>query len=476
MKNIIYKISILLFIAGIFSSCDDELDQVPFDAFGTENAYETAADFENAVRGVYSALTRGGLYGSSDAGSMLSAPDVLSDNVTLSQYGRFTKSGLHNFTYNPTSSTLRGTYTDAYVLIYRANLLLANVDGFEGENKQNIIAEAKALRALAHFNLVTYFGKIPTQSGDANSSLGVAYVTEPDPNIEPERETVGAVYQKIVADLTDAVANINADNGEGRMGKDAVNTLLSRVYLYMGEWQNAANAASNVSATVAPRADVVGVWTDENQSGLTFFIPNEQPILGNNIGVTWSQGPPVNLIPEYVVSFELYNLFAEDDIRKEAYTFQGEADGLPINAIKKLLGRGTQFNGQVDYKIFRAAEAKINLAEALYNLGNEGGARTALDAVRTKRYETPPSGETGTALRDAIRLERRLEFAFEYQRFFDIKRYGQAVNRSNAGDLADGSGTPSETLLLQAGNFKFQLPISQGSLNQNPNLRQNPGY
>ena len=96
MKNIIYKISILLFIAGIFSSCDDELDQVPFDAFGTENAYETAADFENAVRGVYSALTRGGLYGSSDAGSMLSAPDVLSDNVTLSQYGRFTKSGLHN--------------------------------------------------------------------------------------------------------------------------------------------------------------------------------------------------------------------------------------------------------------------------------------------------------------------------------------------------------------------------------------------
>lgn len=79
-------------------------------------------------------------------------------------------------------------------------------------------------------------------------------------------------------------------------------------------------------------------------------------------------------------------------------------------------------------------------------------------------------------MRDAIRLERRLEFAFEYQRFFDIKRYGQAVNRSNAGDLADGSGTPSETLLLQAGNFKFQLPISQGSLNQNPNLRQNPGY
>ena len=150
--------------------------------------------------------------------------------------------------------------------------------------------------------------------------------------------------------------------------------------------------------------------------------------------------------------------------------------GLSFNAIKKLFGRAGQFNGLVDYKIFRAAEAKLNKAEALFNLGQETPARAALDEVRTKRYLTAPSGEVGNALRDAIRQERRLEFAFEYQRFYDLKRWGLGVQRTSAGDLADGSGTPSEVLSLSEGNFKFQMPISQGTLDQNPNAVQNPGY
>lgn len=470
---------ILTLIVGSFTSCDKELDQIPFDEFGTENAYVTAADFENAIRGVYSGLTAGGYYGGTDAGGMLDAPDVLADNVTFSQSGRQTRRGLHNWQYGAADAPLNGLYSAAYVVIYRANLLLSNSESFDGENKANVVAEAKALRALAHFNIVSFFGKIPTQSGDANGSLGIAYVTEPDATIEPARETVGAVYDKIVQDLVEAAADINASNDAGRMNKDAVNTLLSRVYLYMGQWQNAVNAANAVSASVAPRADVVDVWQDQKQSGLLFYIPNVQPVLGINIGVTWSQGGLNNLIPEYVVSYDFYNSFAADDIRKEAYTMQARSSDNPpknYNAIKKLFGRPGQSNGQVDIKILRAAEAYLNKAEALYNLGQEGPARTALDVVRTKRYTSPPSGETGNALRDAIRLERRFEFAFESQRFFDLKRWGVAVERDGRGDLADGSGTPSDAQSLATGSIKFQLPLAQTSLDVNPNLVQNPGY
>lgn len=478
MKKIFYKIAVFTLIVGAFTSCDKELDQVPFDSFGTENAYVTAADFENAIRGVYSNLTSGGFYGGTDAGGMLDAPDVLSDNVTFAQKGRGTRRTLHNWQYGAADAPLLGLYRAAYSTIYRANLLLANSEGFEGENKENVVAEAKALRALAHFNVVSFFGKIPTQSSDANGSLGVAYVTEPDPIIEPARETVGKTYEMIVQDLKDAAAGINETNDEGRMNRDAVNTLLSRVYLYMGQWQNAIDAANQVSTPVAPRSDVVGVWEDTSRSGLLFYIPNELPVLGISIGVTWSQGGLTNLIPEYVVSYDFYNSFAADDIRKDAYTMQASnnADGLQFNAIKKLFGRPGQSNGQVDIKILRAAEAYLNKAEAYYNLGNESAARTALDVVRTKRYTNPPSGETGTALRDAIRAERRFEFAFESQRFFDLKRWGLPVDRDGFGDLADGSGTPSDQQSLSAGNNKFQLPIAQSSLDQNPNLVQNPGY
>ena len=486
MKKIFYKITVFALIIGGFTSCDNELDQVPFDEFGTENAYVTAADFENAIRGAYSTLAKGPIYGGSDAGGMLDAPDVLSDNVTFAQKGRNTRRTLHNWQYGASDEPMGGLYERSYQLIYRTNVLLANSENFEGETKANVVAEAKALRALAHLDLISFFGKIPTQSGDANGSLGIAYVTEPDPLVEPERETVGAVYSKIAQDLEEALVDINDSNStepsnkaESRMGKDAVRILLSRVYLYMGEWQKSIDIANDISIPVANRSNVVGVWEDTSRDGLAFYIPNQLPTLGISVGVTWSQGGMNNLIPEYVVSYELYQLYANDDIRKEAYTMAAQSNDNPplqFNAIKKLFGRPGQSNGQVDIKIFRSAEAYLNMAEAYFNLGNESAARTALDAVRIKRYTTPPSGETGSALRDAIRLERRLEFAFEYQRFFDLKRWGLPVERDGFGDLADGTGTPSDQQSLPAGSNKFQLPIPQTALDLNPNLVQNPGY
>lgn len=482
MKKIISRIAVLALIVGGFTSCDNELDQIPFDETATENAYLTASDFENAARGIYATMTGSNslagtsYWGGSDTGGMLDAPDVLSDNVTFSQIGRFSRRTLHNWQYGPADYPLSGLYNIAYSTIFAANQLLDNVGGFEGDNRDNVVAEAKALRALAHFNVVTFFGKIPTESGDANGSLGIAYMTEPDPNALPARETVGAVYAKIVEDLVAAAADINVTSEPGRLNRDAVNTLLSRVYLYMGEWQKAATTASLVSATVAPRESVVGVWEDTNRDGVLFYIPNESTNLNLNVGVVWSQGAVSAIKPEYVVSYELNELFQDQDIRKEAYTFVGTYQGEQYNAIKKLFGRPGQSNGMVDIKIFRAAEAPLNLAEAQFNLGNEGAARAALDQVRSKRYTTPPSGETGNALRDAIRLERRLEFAFEYQRFFDLKRWGQMIERDGRGDKADGTGTASDVQVLPANSYKFELPLSQGAMDRNPNNVQNPGY
>ncbi len=476
MKKLINKIAILALVVTGFTSCEKELDQLPFDEFASENAFITADDFENGIRGVYSALTSAGYYGSGDGGSMLSFPDVISDNVTLTTRGRQTKRVLHDFEYLP-SQTIRGFYVGAYTVIFRANNVLSFTADYQGENKANIEAEAKALRAMAHFDLVRTFGKIPTQSGDANGSLGVAYLVEPDPLVEPSRETVGAVYEKIITDLTEAAAGINATNPPGRMGRDAINVLLSRAYLYMGQWQNAINAANNVSTSIAPRASVPGVWEDTNQDGLVFYIPNDPTVLNLNIGVTWSQGNVTTLIPEYAVSFEFFQKFQEEDIRKDAYIFLGSnTGGLQWNAIKKLFGRPGQSNGLVDFKILRAEEALLNKAEAQFELGQTAQALATLDILRNQRYTTFTGGETGNALRDAIRLERRLEYAFEYQRFFDLKRWNLPIERGPFGDFADGTGTPSTNLFLEAGSFKFQLPIAIESIDQNPNLQQNPGY
>lgn len=473
MKKTIFKISLFILTVAAFTACEDNLDQQPFDEFGTDEAFLTAQDFENGIRGVYSSIVGGAYYGSSDGGNLLSTPDVASDNTTLSQNGRTTKSDQHTWRYSSGSGNWSGLYNSAYFVIYTANNLLFYADSFEGDNKANIVAEAKALRGMAHFDIVKTFAKIPTESGDANGSIGIAYVTTADPNIQPSRESVGEVYGKIIEDLTAAAADINVNNGDGRLNKDAVNILLSRVYLYMGEWQKAINAASAVTMPVAPRSSIVGVWQDANRDGVSFIIPNPGTL---TFGVTWSQNGIGNLKPEYVASYELTELYADDDIRKEAYIVPAISGGQAINGIRKLLGKNGGADGVVDLKIFRAAEAKLNIAEAEYNLGHEGPARAALDAVRTKRYLTPPSGEVGAALKDAIRLERRFEFAFEYQRFYDLKRWGLSINRDGSGDLADGSGVPSEVQDLPASSFKFQFPLDQTILDRNPNTQQNPGY
>ncbi|MEZ4882194.1 MAG: RagB/SusD family nutrient uptake outer membrane protein [Flavobacteriaceae bacterium] len=476
MKKIILKISVLALVIVGATSCDDKLEQIPFDAFGNENAYVSAADFENAIRGAYAGFTSGAMYGGSDAGGMIDAGDVLADNVTIAQDGRGSRTTLHNWRYVAADGPLSNTYDRTYIIANRANLILENIVDFEGENKENIIAEAKALRALAHFNSVIFFAKIPTQSGDANGSLGIAYVTVADANALPARETVGVVYDNIVADLTDALAGINETNPAGRLNKQAVATLLSRVYLYMGKYDLAVNAANMVSTKPAARNNVVGVWKDANQDGLLFYIPNEVGTLGIGVGVAYSQGSLNNLTPEYVVDYDFYTKFSDEDIRKEAYTAPGQKGGNTYNAIVKWFGRDSSFDGLVDLKILRAAEAYLNKAEAYYRLGNETSARNALDEVRSRRYTTFAGGETGQALLDAIMLERRLEFAFEGHRFLDLKRWGQGVQRDGYGDLRDGSGVPSDVQTLSAGNNKLQLPIDQSILDVNPNIQQNPGY
>lgn len=476
MKKLIFNISVLALIVGGFTSCDKELDQVPFDEFGTENAYETTRDFENAIRGVYRTLANPSLYGGSDSGGMYDAPDVLSDNVTFAQEGRQTRFTLHNWYYGTANASMSSTYYYSYQMIYRANLLLSHIGDFEGENKQNVEAEARALRALGYLNAVSFFGKIPTQSNDANASLGVPYLDEPDPLARPERQTVGFIYGKIVEDLAAAAEGINTTNPEGRLNKNAVNTLLSRVYLYMGEYAKAVSAANKVTADVAPRESVLGVWQDTNRDGVLFVIPNEESVLGLSVGVTWSQGSARALRPEYVASYELANLYTSDDVRKEAFILETDK----YNGIRKLFGRPGQSDGKVDMKIFRAEEAYINKAEALVMdpAGDLNAAKTALKKVMNNRYENPPNidGLDRNQLRERVRLERRLEFAFESQRFFDLKRWGLGVSRDGQGDLKDGSGTPSESQNLPAGDHRFQLPFSQTAMDRNPNLVQNPGY
>lgn len=480
MKNNI-KILVLLFSFGFFMSCDDELNDLqPFVEGNPETFFNSVSAFQNGVDGAYRQLWN---YYSSTGSGLQGIPDILSDNVIIAQTGRRSNQDYYNYRYVPSTGGAIDLYwSEAYEAVNVANLVIAQIDNLgDGPDKDNILGQALAIRAWAHFDLVRVYGKIPTQSADANASLGVVYLkvedgdTE-DPFAEPARETVASNYAEIIGDLERASQLIGEDNGQGKLNTDGVYALLSRVYLYNGEYQKVIDAANEVSVPLATAEELEGLYTDANEAGIVvkLAINTSSESGGNNVGVLYSQSNATSTISEYVFDFDFFNSIDEDDQRKDVISFVGLNADNQYNAISKFLGETGQVNGRVDVKVMRAAEVLLNKAEAQYELGQD--ALTTLNELRDLRYVSYDGGESGQDLEDAIQFERRVELSFEGHRFFDLKRRGESIQRSTMGDIIDGSGTPPDFPTLDADNFRFQLPIPIAEINANQNMVQNPGY
>ena len=482
MKNNIIKLSFLFLSFGFFA-CDDEINDLqPFVEGNPETFFNSVATFQNGVDGIYSQFWN---YYSSPGSGLQGIPDILSDNVILVQTGRTSNEDYFDYRYVPnTAGAIPLYWSEAYEAVNAANLVIGQIDNLaDGPEKDNILGQALAARALAHFDLVRLFAKIPTQSADANSSPGIIYVKVEDgdtgdPAVEPEREPVASNYSEMIDDLVRASLLIGSDNGEGRLDRNGVFGILSRVYLYNGEYAKAVAAANEVTTPLATPAELDGVYTDANNAGIVveFSVNTSSESNFNNVGVLYSQSNASSTISEYAIDLEFFTNVDPNDLRRNVMQFVGTNQGNDYNAVKKFLGETGQVNGRVDIKVIRAAEVLLNKAEAQFELGLETAALATLNQLRDERYTSYTGGETGQALEDAIQFNRRVELSFEGHRFFDIKRRGEAINRSVFGDIIDGSGTPAEVLTLPAGDFRFQLPIPIDEINANQNMVQNEGY
>ncbi|AWH73111.1 RagB/SusD family nutrient uptake outer membrane protein [Dokdonia sp. Dokd-P16] len=483
MKTIKTLITIFIMTLGL-TSCDDELEIAPFTQGDADTFYNSVNNFEIALNGMYSSFF--GYY--SNGSGVQGLPDILSDNAIIARTGRGSNQVFSDFTYGANNGGyITNVFNGAYTTIRRANLMISQIDNIDGEaERDNILGQALAGRAFAHLDLVRTYGKIPTQSADANASLGITYIKEPiDALSQLSRETVASNYENIITDLTDALALIdettlaNGDKTEGVFNKNSVRGMLSRVYLYTGDYDAVIDIVDEITAPLATRTEIPGVYTDSNDAGLLveFAVNTASESNFNNVGVIYSQTISGSTVSEFAVDFGLFNSLQFSDVRTNIITFAAENEGNNYNAINKFIGETDQVNGRVDIKALRVAEAILNKAEAQFELGLEGDALITLDLLRAQRFSPFTIGtETGQDLEDAIQLNRRIELAFEGHRFYDLKRRGEAIVRGTFGDLANGTGTPNTTQTLEAGNFRFQLPIPQAEINVNPNYTQNEGY
>lgn len=477
MKKVVY---LAMLSMALFSCDDSDIDLRPHDAFEEGLVFEDEGDFENAVRGAYSYLFDGSGY----MGEFLIDTEVMTDNVIYSPQGRGTN--VDGYRWNGTPNSPPFDYMEgAYQSSEMASKVINNIGNLpEGQVRDNFEGEARFLRALNHFDMVRSYSKIPTQSADALGSFGVYYLSVFEPTAKPSRPTVSETYQKILDDLLIAKDKINADNGVavGRAGKSAVYALLTRVYLYMGDYANvlvngqlAIDSATGTMNNIATGTNFVNLWNDANVNGVLFKLRAENTD-GVTPGTVYYQGSASNRKSEYVVAKEFYDLFAANDIRKTAYIATSNYAGHPYNHIIKYDGRPGAPANLVDIKVLRMEEVYLSMAEAQYRIN--GGGLSYLDVIRAKRYTGFVSGnETGDALWNAIMLERRLELAFEFDRFYTLKRLALPVDRSATnGHWADGTGVPATVTHIDAGDYRWQMPIPEYYRDLNSNYQQNPGY
>lgn len=462
------------------SGCEGFLVREPKLSQSNELSLSTYSGLNNAVAGAYAYISVTGWYGQ----SWVIDAEMRSGNGVKDPV-RNTNRCTQAYDWNYTPDNTSGIWASAYELNAAVNNVIDNlegkdVDGVTAQDLNNLKAESLFLRAFAHFHCVLTYAQPYTY---AKESLGVPVVLHTDPDGKPARETVETVYGQIVTDLLEAEKIIDPEyvrqggtDPKAYVNIDVIRAFLSRVYLYMGNWQKAADYATLVidsgNYSMWTAEQYPDVWGQEiaGEGGEVIFEmygKRTNSGYGNWEDISYLTSPDGSGDP--MVSKDLLSLYDDADVRKTAglrTTANNNASGRYWTA--KYPGKGD--NAAPDCNnviIFRLSEMFLNRAEALANGAVVEGV-TKEDDINEVRKNRGVA-EIGSATIQDIKTERRLELAWEGHYIYDLARWNQAVSRT---DFTLGSMNQN----VAFPDYRWALPIPQRERNVNPNLLQNEGY
>lgn len=472
------KINILIAAIVVLhlSSCKKFLQEDAYDFISQNKFYKTEGDANAALNGVVSIMQTQQYYGR----TVWVVNDLTGDQmkVGLPQTNR---PELYSQTYTSTNGEISNWWNNAYVLINRANDVIQNVEAgpISAPIRDNIVGNAKFLRALAYFDLVRSFGDVPL----------IIKATEGSDDLKPFRKPIKEVYTQILADLKFAEANCLKEDkipaaSKGRVSSGAASALLAKVYLTRAsstaaeatDYQDALAACNKVIAvspavyTLLPFADV---FNPDKKVG------NKEEIFVVQFGLAPSTGTitPRMHLPKSVFpndgneAFYVENAFAlsysNTDLRKVATI--GVVPGTANFYYLKFTDPARQGNSaRNNWVILRYADVLLMQSEAMNQL-NSGDPNkfNGINAVRNRAGLLPLSNITTPSKEEFITAlveERGWEFAAEGQRRYDLLRLGRMKQQQ----LKLHNITLDDKYLL--------MPIPETERTLNENLTQNNGF
>ncbi|MBX2815141.1 MAG: RagB/SusD family nutrient uptake outer membrane protein [Saprospiraceae bacterium] len=457
----------LLCIALVFSGCGKDLLEIdPSGSLPVDGAIASIDDIESVLLGAYSQFQNSDYYGR----YFILVPDVMSDDVKQNSSANRAKEWAE-FSGTPLDFISEEMWTEIYEAINRLNTVInAEVDFPTPEvqaEADQLIGEALALRALAHFDVCRIYAQHYAVS--SGSDPGVPIVTAFDETAEPARSSVSEVYGAVIGDLQSAISKMNDDRGSGFMSKLAAQAILARVYFYMGDYSQAEQMANTVisagDVTLADNSSYFDAWMGTGSAPDVLFeiVMTEADNNGSDaLGRMYiNEG-----YGDYLPSDDLRLIINEADVRSQLYKPDSTLGGGDFGWDR--MNKFPSTTGEDNTPVIRLSEVYLIRAESRARNGNEAGAVEDLMAIRSRAWpDAPAVTATGDALLEEIITERRIELAFEGHRLWDLMRLNRGVVRSNCTAPVCEINFPNE---------RFVLPIPAQELDANPNMVQNNGY
>lgn len=467
--------------AGLFTSCSDFLTEEPKQEQSNELTFATFDGVNKAAAAMYGMFQSDAWYdGEFTLMSELRCGNA-KNPTSVPGSGRYRSDT--QWIYSDHSTSPLWSY--AYYTIARANNVINNLDDKVGKDAtqqqvNNVKAEALFIRALCYFDLVITYCQPYNYNATEGDKMGVPLVLVTE-NGKPARDSKENVYNQIVADLLQA-ESIMADDYV-RAGvtdkaatptKPAIQALLSRVYLYMNKWQEAANYAtkviSNKKYELAPAdayAAMFSAATAPEGGEIIFEVyGSDKNEYWDNSG--WAHLPYITTTDDkgshgdVCATKDLYDLYSEGDVRKSMFKQHGN-DYFPTKYSGKPKDSDPKYT---NVPILRLSEMYLNRAEAIINGASIQGvtAESDLRKIATVRG----ASQTAAATKQGVFDERRRELAFEGHITADYARCNKSMTRKDFDD--------SKNKDVAFPSYMWALPIPHRELTANPNVAPNPGY
>ncbi len=505
-RNRFTKTLLIGFAASIMASCS--LDYLPVDTYsdategitesGKEAVFKDKAAVLSHMETLYNKLRNSQEHWYLD---LLLVADSHSDNA----YGGTTGAEVVPFENNSiegSNPVLLRDWNNFLGDIASANRLICNIDSVTDNalskaERERYRAEAKIFRAMIYFDMVRLWGDVPlilTESGDITSET----IDEVYSEYFPSQNTELEVYKQIEKDLIEAIpfAEDNNPTDKTRLTKSVARTILAKAYAekpirdYAKVVKYCDSIAADGFSLVADFSELFGMNddnTDAKMRNTSESIYEAQFFPGNGNWCTWMFGRDLTnwnnnfTWAKWVTpSRDLIKAYQEqgDDVRyKESVVYYQcnwsnyySSDNYPF-----MYKCRSAHSSIIKY---RYADVLLLKAEALIMMeqADLSAAANVIDMVR-ERAKLPKLSSSAKASKEtmleALLKERRLELAFEGQRWFDLVRLDKVEEVMNA-VYAKDSGRKAK--MYDFNKNSYRLPIPQGAIDQNPNLVQNQGY